>query len=154
VPQRIRQAQQNSVAPGRDDPGSSTEDWRLVERLRGATKRRLPRLVERYHDSLLRLAVACVVEQAAAEEVVGDTWLGVLHGLNRFEGRSSLKSWIFRILASRTKPSGQREARSLPFSALPPQGDDAGSEPAVDPDRFPPANHLPWPRHWASFPHS
>jgi RNA polymerase sigma-70 factor, ECF subfamily len=150
----MSQAQQDDAAPERDEPGASTEDWRLVERLRGGDEAAFAELIDRYHNSLLRLALAYVPDQAAAEEAVGDTWLGVLHGLNRFEGRSSLKTWIFRILTNRAKSRGQREARSLPFSALAAQGDEAGSEPSVEPDRFLPANHLLWPRHWASFPHS
>jgi RNA polymerase sigma-70 factor (ECF subfamily) len=70
---------------------------------------------------------------AVAEEVVQDTWVGVLRGLESFEGRSSLRTWIFRILTNIAKTRGQREGRSVPFASL--AGDDLDA-PAVDPDRF------------------
>ena len=89
-------------------------------------------LVERYHAALVRLARSFVSTRAAAEDVAQETWLGVLNGLDRFEGRSSLKTWIFRILVNRAKTRGQRDARSVPFSSL----SGPGGEPAVDPDRF------------------
>ncbi|MFY9586686.1 MAG: sigma-70 family RNA polymerase sigma factor, partial [Actinomycetota bacterium] len=76
--------------------------------------------------------------RAVAEEVVQEAWLGVLNGLKRFEGRSSLKTWIFRILTNVAKTRGEREGRSVPFSSL--TGDEADT-PAVDPDRFFPPNH-------------
>jgi RNA polymerase sigma-70 factor (ECF subfamily) len=67
-----------------------------------------------------------------AEEVAQETWVGVLNGLDRFEGRSSLKTWIFRILVNRAKTRGERESRSVPFSSL----ESGDGEPSVDPDRF------------------
>ncbi|HEX5164083.1 MAG TPA: sigma-70 family RNA polymerase sigma factor [Thermomicrobiales bacterium] len=108
-------------------------------------------LVGRYHQSLLRVASLYVSSGAAAEDVVQETWLGVLRGLERFEGRSSLKTWIFRILINRAKTRGERERRSIPFSALDSVEND-GDEPAVEPERFLPAEHPRWPHHWASFP--
>jgi RNA polymerase sigma-70 factor (ECF subfamily) len=83
--------------------------------------------VERYHEAMLRLAVSFVPSHAVAEEVVQDTWLAVLRGLDGFEGRSSLKSWLFRILVNRARTTGTREHRSVPV---------ADPEPAVDPARF------------------
>jgi len=80
---------------------------------------------------MLRVAQLYVGSRAAAEEVVQDTWIGVLNGIGRFEGRSSLKTWIFRILTNIAKTRGQREGRSVPFSAL-----GSGDDQAVDPDRF------------------
>lgn len=89
-------------------------------------------LVERHQRAMLRVARHYVAGEAAAEDVVQETWLAVLRGLPRFEGRSSLRTWIFRILVKRAQTYGQRDARSLPFAAL---ARDEG-EPAVDADRF------------------
>jgi len=114
----------------------------------------LARRVERYQTTMLHLAMIYVSERTVAEEVVQETWMGVLQGLNRFEGRSSLKTWIFRILTNHAKTRAQREGRSIPFSSLP-DIDTAvisnSSEPAVDADRFLPADH-PWSGGWISFP--
>ena len=84
---------------------------------------------------MLRVARMYVSTRAVAEEVVQETWLGVLSGIGRFEGRSSLKTWIFRILTNRAKTRGEREGRSVPFSSL---GGDAEAERRadVDADRF------------------
>ena len=89
-------------------------------------------LVQRYHLSLVRLAQTFVPSQAIAEEVAQETWVGVLQGIDRFEERSSLKTWIFQILMNRAKTRGQREARNVSFSALELE---TGS-PSVDPSRF------------------
>jgi RNA polymerase sigma-70 factor (ECF subfamily) len=109
-------------------------------------------LVDRYEASMLRIARMYVSTRTVAEEVVQDAWLGVLRGLDRFEGRSSLRTWIFRILVNIAKTRGQREARSVPFSSVWAPDDDA--PPAVEPDRFLPEDHLRWPRHWAYEPSS
>jgi len=90
------------------------------------------RIVEEYTPGMRRLALSFVRTPALADDVVQEAWLGVLRGLERFEGRSSLKTWIFRILVNRAKTRGERESRSVPFSAL----ETAEGEPAVDPDRF------------------
>ncbi len=92
---------------------------------------------------MLAVARGYVRGTAVAEEVVQEAWLGVLRGLDRFEGRSSLKTWILRIVANTAMTRGVREARSVPFSALG-AGDD---EPAVDPDRFQGPDG-PHPGHW------
>jgi RNA polymerase sigma-70 factor (ECF subfamily) len=97
------------------------------------------------------MALGHVRTRAVAEEVVQETWLGVLDGLDRFEGRSSLKTWILRILVNRAKTRGAREARCVPFSSLGPADDEA---PAVDPARFLGADHPHWPGHWAAAPQS
>src|SRR6266498_6121890 len=100
-------------------------------------------LVARYGASMLRVAQSFVRSRAVAEEVVQDAWLGVLRGIDRFEGRSSLKTWLFRIVVNTAKTRGEREARSVPFSSL---GDD--EEASVDPDRFlGPGERFPG--HWA-----
>ncbi len=90
-------------------------------------------LVERLQPSMLRIAQMYVSTRAVAEEVVQDAWVGVLRGLDGFEGRSSLRTWIFRILVNTAKTRGQRESRSVPFSSV---WADADAEPSVDPDRF------------------
>ena len=89
-----------------------------------------------------------VSSRAVAEEVVQEAWLGVLKGLDRFEGRSSLKTWIFRILTNTAKTRGEREGRSVPFSSL---GGDDGDEAPVDADRFLGPGHR-WAGQWASAP--
>jgi RNA polymerase sigma-70 factor (ECF subfamily) len=102
-------------------------------------------LVERWSSSMLQLALPFVRERTVAEEVVQDTWIAVLKGINRFEGRASLRTWVFTILTNQAKTRAARERRSIPFSAL--QAD----ERAVDPDSFLPA-HDGWAGHWAVSP--
>jgi len=109
-------------------------------------------LIDQYHASMLRLAMVFVPSQAVAEEVVQEAWMGVLQGLDRFEGRSSLKTWIFRILTNRAKTRAQREGRSVPFSSLPEFNSEL-AEPAVEPERFRGPDQQ-WPGHWISFPRS
>jgi RNA polymerase sigma-70 factor (ECF subfamily) len=99
---------------------------------------------------MIRVATAYVPSRAAAEEVVQETWIAVMRGVEQFEGRSSLKTWIFRILTNVAMRSGARERRSLPFSALA-EAEDTG-EPSVDPDRFLPADHELFPGHWVIMP--
>ena len=107
-------------------------------------------LVREWNSSLLRVAQMFVPSRAVAEEVVQETWLRVLGAVDRFEGRSSLKTWVFRILVNTAKTRAQREGRSLPFSAL----SDPGRIPeaAVEADRFLPADHERVPGHWSSPP--
>ena len=110
-------------------------DLELLERLRAGDQEAFAELVRRYSPLLLRVARMYVPTQAVAEEVVQETWLGVLRGIERFEGRSSLKTWLFRIATNRAKTRGERERRSVPFASL--GAREAGEdEPAVDPDRF------------------
>ncbi len=111
----------------------AADDRRLVEALRRGDEAAFEQLVRMYHASLLRVARLYVSSRSVAEEVVQETWVGVLNGIARFEGRSSLKTWIFRILTNTAKTRGIREGRSLPFSSL--QGEDLSS-PTVDPVRF------------------
>jgi RNA polymerase sigma-70 factor (ECF subfamily) len=87
-----------------------------------------------------------VPDQAVAEDVVQETWLGVLQGIHRFQERSSLKTWIFSILTNRAKTRGQRESRTIPFSALGSE-DTEPEERAVEADRFNSSVHQ-WPGHW------
>ena len=104
-------------------------------------------LVERYHSAMVRLAMSYVPSRTVAEDVAQEAWLGVLRGIDRFEGRSTLKTWIFRILVNRAKTRGERESRSVPFSSL----EVGGDEPSVDPDRFPGAWQAP-PPSWGQEP--
>jgi RNA polymerase sigma-70 factor (ECF subfamily) len=115
------------------EPTSSSEDLSLVERLRAGDEAAFMELVDQLQPVMLRVARMYVSTTAVAEEVVQDAWLGVLRGLHSFEGRSSLRTWIFRILTNIAKTRGQREGRSLPFTSL--AGDDLDA-PAVDPSRF------------------
>jgi RNA polymerase sigma-70 factor (ECF subfamily) len=126
------------------------DDRALIDALRRGEESAFVALVNRYQASLLRIAMLHVADRAAAEDVVQETWLGVLRGIDRFEGRSSLKTWIVHILVNRAKTRGQRERRSIPFSALS-HVDDADA-PTVDPERFLPADHPRWPCHWDVFP--
>lgn len=91
-------------------------------------------LIDRYGATMLRVAQMYVRDRATAEEVVQETWLAVLNGIDRFEERSSLKTWLFRILTNRAKTRGQRDGRMVPFSALAGASDEP--DPSVDPDRF------------------
>jgi RNA polymerase sigma-70 factor, ECF subfamily len=133
--------------------GLSLDDARLLESLRRGDETAFTALLEMYESALVRLAMVYVRNRAVAEEVVQETWVGVIRGLERFEGRSSLKTWIFRILANVAKTRAQREGRSVPFSALGRMADDP-TEPSVDPERFLEAGHARWPGHWAAPPSS
>ena len=112
-----------------------TEDHELVQRLREGDEMAFAELIDRYGAMMLRVAQMYVRDRATAEEVVQETWLAVLNGIDRFEERSSLKTWLFRILTNRAKTRGQRDGRMVPFSALA-GADPEGDEPSVDPDRF------------------
>jgi RNA polymerase sigma-70 factor, ECF subfamily len=126
---------------------ASVEEDELVAQLRAGDERAFRWLVERYHSTMLAVARTYVRTRASAEEVVQDAWLGVLNGLDRFEGRSSLKTWIMRIVVKTALTRGAREARSVPFSSLAPEGE----EPAVGPERFRGANGG-FPGHWNRYP--
>jgi RNA polymerase sigma-70 factor, ECF subfamily len=112
-----------------------TDDHELVERLRAGDEMAFAELIDRYGALMLRVAQMYVRDRASAEEVVQETWLAVLNGIDRFEERSSLKTWLFRILTNRAKTRGQRDGRMVPFSALAGEAAEA-DEPSVDPDRF------------------
>lgn len=127
---------------------ASQDDHRLIEALRNGDEATFASLLKRYHASLLRLAMAFVPSRAVAEEVVQETWLGVLQGLSGFQGRSSLKTWIFHILTNRAKTRGAQERRSMPFTSL--DNSESDSEvPAVDSAWFMPDGHwVNHPRLW------
>ncbi len=133
------------MAPAADMRSAEAD---LIDRLRGGDEAAFVCLVNAYSASLRRFALAFVPNDAVAEEVVQETWLAVLTGIARFEGRSSVKTWIFKILANRAKTRAIRERRTINFSEL---GDPfEPDQPAVDPARFLPASHPTWPGHWAS----
>jgi RNA polymerase sigma-70 factor (ECF subfamily) len=133
-------------------PAASAGERELLGALRRGDEAAFARLVATLHGSMLRLAMVHVGDRAVAEEVVQDAWLGVLQQLDRFQGRSSLRTWVLRIVGNRARTRAVRERRSIPFSALG-GGDPGADEPAVDPDRFLPAGHR-WAGHWASPPAS
>jgi RNA polymerase sigma-70 factor (ECF subfamily) len=111
---------------------SESDDHALIERLRAGDETAFGELVDRYHAPLRRLALSFLKTPSAADDVVQETWEGVIKGIDRFEERSSLKTWIFRILVNRARTRGVKDSRMLPFSSL---GDeDVG--PAVEPSRF------------------
>src|SRR4051812_34622753 len=116
-------------------------DEELLRRLRTGDERAFMALVQRYQPPMLRVAQTYVRTPSVAEEVVQETWVGVLDGLDRFEGRSTLKTWLFRILTNRAKTRGEREARCTPFSCMRGGVED---EDAVEADRFLPPEHGRW----------
>lgn len=132
-------------------PAAESESERdLLVALRRGDEAAFRTLVERHHAAMVRLARGFVPTGAVAEEVAQEAWLGVLRGLDRFEGRSSLKTWIFSIVVKRARTRGERERRTVPFSALVRQ-EATGDDPAVDPDRFLGPDHR-WAGHWACGP--
>ncbi len=108
-----------------------TDDQALIEKLRARDKDAFAALVRELHGSLVRVAMTFVKSRASAEEIAQDTWGNVLASLDRFEGRSSLRTWIFRICTNRAKTMAGRESRSTPFSEL-----EESRDPPVDPSRF------------------
>lgn len=122
------------------------EDTLLLERLRAGDEAAFESLLRAYGGSMLRVARLYVRTQAVAEEVVQDTWLRVLESLDRFEGRSSLRTWIFVILGNVARTRAEREARSVPIASL----DDDEAEPSVSADRFFAANHPRWAGMWST----
>jgi RNA polymerase sigma-70 factor, ECF subfamily len=123
------------------------DDAQLVARLRDGDERAFESLVEQHYGTMLALARNYVKTREVAEEVVQEAWIGVLKGLDRFEGRSSLKTWILRIVVNTAMTRGAREARSVPLSTLAPEGEEA----AVEPERFRGADDG-FPGHWRAYP--
>jgi RNA polymerase sigma-70 factor (ECF subfamily) len=120
-------------------------DDALLERLRAGDEDAFAVLLDGWSGGMLRLARSFVSTEESAAEVVQETWLAVIEGIDRFEGRSSLKTWVYRILANTAKRRGVREYKVVPMSSV----DDTG--PTVDPSRFRPAGD-PFPGHWWDFP--
>jgi RNA polymerase sigma-70 factor, ECF subfamily len=111
------------------------DDGTLVEALRRGDEAAFGWLVERYDGSLRRLARTYVATPAVADDVVQDTWLAVVKGIDGFEGRAALSTWLYRILTNIARTRGVREQRTIPFSSAA-SALDEGAGPAVDPDRF------------------
>ena len=120
----------------------------LIAGLRAGEEAAFAQLVDTYTASLMRVAALYVRDRAVVQEVVQETWLGVLRGIDRFEGRSSLRTWLFRILTNVAKTRAVREARTVPFAAL---SDERSDEPSVSADNFL-GPDTAWPGHWATGP--
>jgi len=116
----------------RTGPEHSRDEGALVAALRAGDETAFARLVDEHSAAMRRLALTFVRSREVADEVVQEAWLGVLRGIDRFEGRSSLKTWIFRILTNVAKTRAVRESRSVPFSSF----ETGSDELSVDPDRF------------------
>jgi RNA polymerase sigma-70 factor, ECF subfamily len=126
---------------------ASADEIELLARLRAGDEQAFEALVARHYGTMMAVAQTYVKSRAVAEEVVQEAWLGVLQSLDRFEGRSSLKTWILAILVNKAKTRGMREARSVPFASLAPERD----EPAVEPERFR-GPQDGFPGHWRAYP--
>lgn len=129
----MRTASTRAAARDGGPAAAELDDAQLVERVRAGDRAAFGGLVRRHGGGLLRLARVFVREGGIAEEVVQDTWMAALEGVDGFEGRASFKTWLYRILANKARTRALREGRSVPFSAL------AGAEDepsAVDPERF------------------
>jgi RNA polymerase sigma-70 factor (ECF subfamily) len=129
-----------------------TECWapdeRIVAALRAGDERAFCELFQRHCPAMKRVARSYVQSDAVAEEIVQETWLAVLTGIDRFEGRCALGTWMFSILINQAKTHNTRERKAVPFSSISPSGRD---EPAVDADRFQNDDDA-WPGHWATPP--
>ena len=121
------------------------DEHALVGALRAGDESAFRRLVEAQSVTLLRVARTYAPTEALAEEIVQETWIGVITGIDRFEGRSSLRTWIVRILVNIARTRSKREARSIPFASAGPVGSD--DEP-LDPDRFFATGHALYAGHW------
>jgi len=131
-------------------PGRGADpDAALLVGLRAGDEAAFVTLVERYHRPLLRLTRLRVGNDAAAEDVVQETWLAVLAGIARFEGRATFRTWLFRIAENRAITRGRRDSRTVPLGQIfSDAADDEGRGWTVDPDRFL-AEGRPWAGHWA-----
>jgi RNA polymerase sigma-70 factor, ECF subfamily len=125
-------------------------DEALVKALRAGNEDAFGSLLDRYYDTMLRVARMHVATREAAEDVVQETFLGVIVGIDRFEARSSLRTWMFRILTNLARRRGEREGRTRPFSSF--ESDLEVGEPSVDPDRFIASGR--WAGYWAAPPAS
>jgi len=134
----------SSTRRASDAPSHADAD--LVAALRSGDESAFAALVDRYHASLVRVARLYVVD-SAAEDVAQETWLALLRGLDTFEGRSALKTWLFRVLVNRARTRATRDARTVPFSSLVTSEVEA-FDPAVSPDRFRGPDDDRWPWHW------
>ena len=123
----------------------ANRDVAHLARLRQGDEGAFDELVTRHHSALIRMAMGYVADREVAEEVVQDTWMAVIEGLGRFEGRSSLRTWIFGIMIHKAKDRGVREKRHTNFSSF--ESVDVESEDMIDPSRFYQSGE--WAGHWA-----
>ncbi|HET9962714.1 MAG TPA: sigma-70 family RNA polymerase sigma factor [Nitrospiraceae bacterium] len=123
-----------SAGVSRPTAGSFSSETQLLDRLRQGQEGAFEELVSRHHRALIRMAMGYVAEREVAEEVVQDTWMTVVERLDRFERRSSLRTWIFGILIHKAKDRGVREKRHSTFSSF--ETADGEGDEAVDPSRF------------------
>jgi RNA polymerase sigma-70 factor (ECF subfamily) len=137
------EASTESDRPAAPEPPSG--DALLIGRLRSGDEAAFRQLVIEHHRALIHVAMHYVSSNAVAEEVVQETWLGVIKGISTFEGRSSLKTWIFRILENKARTRGVREQRTVPFASLNTEDD----RPDVDPTRL---QYPGYPGHWSQPP--
>ena len=128
-------------------PGSESDE-QIVAALRAGDERAFRELFARSYPMMKRVARGYVASDAVAEEIVQDTWMAIITGIERFEGRSALGTWMFSILTNQAKTHGARERRALPFASVAPTDVE---EPAVDPGRFQKDDEA-WPGHWATPP--
>ncbi len=138
------------AAADTDNGATDVEQAALIAALRAGDEEAFATLVDRYHETMVRVAQMYVADRPTAEEVVQEAWLGVLSGIERFEGRSALKTWIFRIVTNRAKTRGKREKRTISFSMLGPVDDEKSGE---DPGMFLPEGHE-WAGAWSAAPES
>jgi RNA polymerase sigma-70 factor (ECF subfamily) len=136
-----------AVAEARVEELIGADEAALIARLREGDERAFESVVESFYPSMMAVARGYVRSRAVAEEVVQEAWLGVLKGLDRFQGRSSLRTWVLQIVANIARTRGVREARSIPVSSLEPER----GEPTVERERFRSAGD-PFPGHWRSYP--
>lgn len=137
-----------TAADPRLDPDSENNEIALVAALRAGDEDAFALLVDRYYTTMLRVARSYVSSTEAAEDVVQETFLGVIRGIDRFEARSSLRTWMFRILVNRAQTKGERESRTKPFSSM--MAGSGSGEPAVDPERFIAEGR--WAGFWSAWP--
>jgi RNA polymerase sigma-70 factor, ECF subfamily len=130
------------------EPLDAGGDAALVERLRAGDEEAFRALLRRHHRAMVRVIDAIVRRAAVAEEIAQEAWINVMRGLHGFDGRGSLKGWIFRIAVNAAKARAEREAREVPASSLG-DGDDEG-EPAVEASRF--QDEGRWAGHWSAPP--
>ena len=131
----IPDAEGETVIKGTRNRSKATyEELDLIESLRKGEETAFATLIDTYHSRLIRLAQAFVSNQAIAEEVVQETWIAVLDGIHRFEGRSSLKTWIFQILQNLAKTKGKREHRYISFSDFG-HSTDSEAEGGIEPEQ-------------------
>lgn len=125
----------------------AADDSALVARLRDGDERAFEEVVSSFYPSMIAVARGYARTRAVADEIVQEAWIGVLKGIDRFEGRSSLRTWVLQIVANIARTRAVREARSAPFSSF----ETGEAQPAVEPERFRGPDD-PFPGHWRSYP--